>query len=332
MSEVKKILLTGGSGYIGSCFIDLFKNQFSIVNIDTNYYSIPEIVTNSSVENISKDVRDITQKDLVGVDVIIHMAELSNDPLGDYNPNLTKSINIDATKKIIKLAKDSKIKKFIYMSSCSVYGLADDVILTENSTTNPLTEYAKAKVANEKILLENDYDFEIKILRNATAFGFSPNTRLDLVVNDLSYSALKSSKIKIHSDGTPKRPLVHVEDICRVIYELILNENTRVLLLNVGSNDMNYSVKEIATVISKITKVNDLSFGKKDKDQRSYMVDFSKLERIFPNFVFKHSLESGTYELIKNMKHIDNEINSRRIKKIKDLIEKKHLDSDLYWK
>tara|TARA_B100001057_G_scaffold501275_1_gene623002 strand:+ start:6422 stop:7420 length:999 start_codon:yes stop_codon:yes gene_type:complete len=332
MSELKKILLTGGSGYIGSRFIDLYENQFSIVNIDTNYYSIPEIVTNSSVENISKDVRDITEKDLVGIDYIVHMAELSNDPLGDYNPDLTKSINIDATKKIIKLAKSSKIKKFIYMSSCSVYGLSDDVILTENSAINPLTEYAKAKVANEKILLENDYDFEIKILRNATAFGFSPNTRLDLVVNDLSYSALKSSKIKIHSDGTPKRPLVHVEDICRVIYELILNENTDVLLINVGSNDMNYSVKEIATEISKITKVNDLSFGKKDNDQRSYMVDFSKLKKILPNFVFKHNLESGTFELIKNMKHIDNEINSRRIKKIKDLIEKNHLDSNLYWK
>lgn len=332
MSETKKILLTGGSGYIGSNFVKLFSDEFSIINIDTNYYLTPEIVANSSVTNLNKDIRDISEKDLEDVDYIVHMAELSNDPLGEYNPSLTKNINIDATQDIINLAKNSNIKKFIYMSSCSVYGFTDDLILNEDSDTNPLTEYAKAKVVNEKYLLENEYDFEIKILRNATAFGFSPNTRLDLVVNDLSYSALKSSKIKVHSDGTPKRPLVHVEDICRVIYELIVNDESPVLLVNVGSDHMNYSVKEIALKISEITNVKNLSFGEKDNDQRSYIVDFSKLKKVLPSFEFKYDLESGIIDLIENMQQIKSEVNARRIKKIKKLIEEDKLDPNLYWK
>jgi len=332
MSETKKILLTGGSGYIGSSFINLFSDEFSILSIDTNYYSTPEIVVNSSVINVNKDIRDISEKDLEGIDYIVHMAELSNDPLGEYNPNLTKSINIDATKDIINLAKNSNIKKFIYMSSCSVYGFTDDLILNEDSDTNPLTEYAKAKVANERYLLENDYDFEIKILRNATAFGFSPNTRLDLVVNDLSFSAINTSKIEVHSDGTPKRPLVHVEDICRVIYELIVSDESHVLLVNVGSDHMNYSVKEIAQKISEITDVKNLSFGEKDNDQRSYMVDFSKLKKVLPSFEFKHDLESGAIDLIENIQQIKSEINARRIRKIKNLIEEDKLDLNLYWK
>jgi nucleoside-diphosphate-sugar epimerase len=332
MSETKKILLTGGSGYIGSSFINLFSDEFSILSIDTNYYSTPEIVVNSSVINVNKDIRDISEKDLEGIDYIVHMAELSNDPLGEYNPNLTKSINIDATKDIINLAKNSNIKKFIYMSSCSVYGFTDDLILNEDSDTNPLTEYAKAKVTNERYLLENDYDFEIKILRNATAFGFSPNTRLDLVVNDLSFSAINTSKIEVHSDGTPKRPLVHVEDICRVIYELIVSDESHVLLVNVGSDHMNYSVKEIAQKISEITGVKNLSFGEKDNDQRSYMVDFSKLKEVLPSFEFKHDLESGAIDLIENIQQIKSEINARRIRKIKNLIEEDKLDTHLYWK
>ena len=211
---MQKILVTGGLGYIGSHFIDSYKDKFQIHVIDTNYFQN----NINDLDNITyKDVRQIEKKDLKDMEVIIHMGELSNDPLGDLNKNITKKINNDGTINLLKLADKSDVKKFIYMSSASVYGFSDE-IMNETSEVNPLTEYSRAKVANETYIINNEFSFETIILRNSTAFGFSSNLRLDLVVNDLTYNGYFNQSINLLSDGTPKRPIVHIHDICKIIY------------------------------------------------------------------------------------------------------------------
>lgn len=322
------ILLTGSSGYIGSKFIELYSDDYLIRGLDTNYFDNGNLENN--INKLNKDIRDIDEKDLVGIDSIVHMAELSNDPLGQFNSSWTKSINIDATKKLVETAKSSNIKKFIYMSSCSVYGKNPDVV-SETFPTEPLTNYAKAKVKNENLLLSEDLPFEVKILRNATAFGYSPNHRLDLVINDLTYSALCNSRIALLSDGTPERPVVHIADICNIIRLLLERNSDKKLLVNVGSSKLNYSIKEIAFKISEMTGINNLSFGSEDKDQRSYNVSFDKFTELFPEYKFIHDLETGIEDLIENYKHYKKTDSSIRVKKLSNLLEEKKLDNNLRW-
>ena len=278
---MQKILVTGGLGYIGSYFIDNYKNKFQIHVIDTNYFQN----NINGLDNITyKDVRQIEKKDLKDIEVIIHMGELSNDPLGDLNKNITKKINNDGTINLLKLADQSDVKKFIYMSSASVYGFSDK-IMNETSEVNPLTEYSRAKVANETYIINNEFSFETIILRNSTAFGFSSNLRLDLVVNDLTYNGYFNQSINLLSDGTPKRPIVHIHDICKIIYECILDSrNLDKQIFNVGSEDMNFSIKEIALTVGKVLNIYDINFGQKDADQRSYQLNFEKLNDYFPQF------------------------------------------------
>ena len=202
-------------------------------------------------------------------------------PLGDLNKDLTKSINHLGTKKLLDLANNSGVKKFIYMSSASVYGFSEK-IMKETSKVSPLTEYSKAKVENEKYILDNNFSFETVILRNSTAFGFSSNLRLDLVVNDLTYGAFKNKKINLLSDGTPKRPIVHIADICRVIEMVLVDtRNLNKEIFNVGDDKMNFSIKEIAEKVGECLNLDDISFGKHDADQRSYVLNFEKLKSYF---------------------------------------------------
>ncbi|MDC3009330.1 SDR family oxidoreductase, partial [bacterium] len=277
----KNILITGAFGYIGSTFINEYFEKYNIFTLDTNYFGISDNLKSKTIKNLIKDIRDVSEADLKEVDIVVHMSELSNDPMGELQPNITKEINVYGTNQLISAANNSNISKFIYMSSCSVYGF-NESFANENTGVNPLTEYAKSKVENEENLLNNHGKFEVKILRNATAFGFSPNHRLDLVVNDLVYSALKNSKIEVLSDGSPIRPIVHIKDICKIISHLIEEEEKGDVLFNVGGNNLNYSIKEIALAVSRITKINNVSFGQPSNDKRSYKVDFTLFENLFP--------------------------------------------------
>lgn len=329
----KNLLLTGGAGYIGSWFLAKYSDDYNIKVIDTFFFNGEDNLIKYKVPFLKKDIREININDLEGIDYVVHMAELSNDPLGEINSQLTKSINIDGTKKLLELSKKTSIEKFIYMSSCSVYGDSGDSLVSENSATNPLTEYAKAKIVNEKFLLENQYDFEIKILRNATAFGYSENTRTDLVINDLSLSALKNDVISVLSDGSPRRPFVHIGDISRFINHLIKYDNTSKLLINVGSQELNFTVKEIANLVGNITGVKNISFGESDNDARSYFVNFEKINNEFSNFKFKFKIEDGIKEFIENYEYIvQNKLNAKRLNKIKTLLTKNNLDSNLFWR
>ena len=328
----KNILITGGCGFIGSWFISNFSNKYNIKVLDTMFFN-DKSKLHSQADYIQKDIRNIESKDLDGVEIVVHMAELSNDPLGEINSDLTKEINVMGTQKLLKVCEKSNVKKFVYMSSCSVYGDSGDLYASEESPVNPLTNYAKAKIKNEKLLLENEYNFQIKILRNATAFGYSKNTRSDLVINDLTLNAVGLNKINVLSDGTPRRPFVHIGDISRFIDYLITYDSSQKLLINVGSKNFNYTVKNIAEIISDITKVQAVSFGVSDGDSRSYFVDFSKLEKLFPNFEFIYDIKIGVKELMNNYEDIiKNNENNKRIKKINQLIQNGDVDDKLFWR
>ena len=239
---MKKILLTGGLGFIGSYFYEKYCSNYNFRIIDTNYFK--GFDENQNI--VYKDIRNINQNDLIDIDFVVHMAELSNDPLGDLDKNLTNKINHLATLDLLEIANRANIKKFIYMSSASVYGFSEK-ILKEKDKVSPLTEYSKAKVRNENYILNNKFNFETIILRNSTAFGFSKNLRLDLVVNDLTYSAFNENKIVLLSDGSPKRPIIHIHDICKFI-DVLINEkrNLDKEIFNVGDESLNYSIREIA--------------------------------------------------------------------------------------
>tara|TARA_S200000501_G_scaffold343591_1_gene354669 strand:+ start:298 stop:1278 length:981 start_codon:yes stop_codon:yes gene_type:complete len=325
---MRSILITGGMGYIGNKFIELFSEKYDISVFDTSFFGQNK---SDRVKIISGDIRKIELDVLSNIEVIVHMSELSNDPLGAFNPQLTKEINHSGTKDILELANRVDVKKFIYMSSASVYGFNQNQ-LDEKSEVNPLTEYAKAKINNENYILENNFEFETIIFRNSTVFGFSKNLRLDLVVNDLTFNALKNNKIEVISDGSPKRPFIHVQDLCRLIDTVISdNRNIDKEIINVGDNSLNYSIKEISQIISDLTNVEDITFGDKDDDQRSYYLSFDKLNKIYPDFEIEFDMRSGIQDLINNLKHYKLSGNEIRLKKLDSLTKEKKVDSNLFW-
>ena len=327
----KKILITGGLGYIGSKFLSIYKNQYKLKILDTNYFANNEPI-NSTHEVLIKDIRDLTLSDVKNVDYVLHLSELSNDPLGNINSNLTNEINVLGTKKLIDLCNESNVQNFIYMSSCSVYGKTKDKYVDEDSTTNPLTAYSSSKILNENYILENNHNFPITIFRNATVFGYSPNLRLDLVINDLTYSAYKYRKITLNSDGTPKRPFVHIQDLVALInYFFEKNLYFDNQIINIGNEILNFSIKEVAEVISAITGVKDITFGKSDRDQRSYLVKFDKFKNLIPEFNFEFDLKLGVKDLMENFKYYEEKISSRRINQIQNLLKQKKIDSNLRW-
>ena len=325
-----KILLTGSNGFIGSQFITLFSNKYEITGLDNNYFCDDENYENISF--IKKDIRNINSSDLENIDVVVHMAELCNDPLSDLNPKLTVDINVNATQKLIKLCDEAGVKKMIYMSSCSVYGKSKDEVVNEKSEVDGLTEYAKAKISNENFINDNDFqNLEIIMLRNATVYGYSNNIRLDLVVNNLTYFGLKNNFIELYSDGSPLRPLVHVSDLCNVIdYFIKSNKNWHKETFNVGSNNQNYSIRDIAISVSKNLNIDDLKFNYENKDQRSYKVNFDKLKTA-TNFEPNYDLDRGIKELVNKIDLDKPYKNALRLKKINQLIVEGKIDLNLNW-
>jgi len=324
---MKNILLTGGFGYIGSRFLEEYRDTYSFRVIDNQFFDNKNELSN--INNTIKDIRDIEISDLHDVDYVIHLSELSNDPLGEVNENLTYSINHEGTKNLLNLCNLANIEKFIYMSSCAVYGKNKNLV-TESSKVNPLTTYSKSKILNEEYIINNDFNFETIILRNATVFGYSKNLRIDLVINELVYEALYNSSIILNSDGTPLRPFVHVGDLVRII-NLLVNSNNLLdkQIINIGSKNLNYSIKEIALNIADKLDIKDIKYGEKDPDQRSYKVNFSKFENLFPEFNFNFDLDKGIDELIKNYKEHNFDLNVYRLKKIKYLLDENIIDEKL---
>ena len=300
-----KVLVTGDRGYIGSVLVPiLLSKQYSVVGYDIGFFAENTLeIPNSNYLQITKDIRDVTEKDLQGIESIIHLASMSNDPLGELNPEVTKSINFLATIKLAKLAKKVGVKRFVFASSQSIYGVsnADNELDEDTSIKNPITAYANAKWESEKALNEICSDeFIVSSFRPSTVFGPSPRLRCDIVFNNFLASAFTSGKIEIMSDGKPWRPIVHIEDVCSALISGL--EAPANLLsgkaFNVGIKNGNYTVFELAKAAQEIVKESQLVFTADHKDSRTYKVSFNKIYKDLGDYYKpKWSLENGGIQL-----------------------------------
>lgn len=342
---MQKIIVTGHSGFIGSLMVPLLLEKgYEVVGIDTNYFGkdCEFYPPKTGFTEIIKDTRKINEKDLEGAYAICHLAALSNDPLGDLDEQLTYDINHLASVEIAKLAKKVGVEKFIYSSSCSLYGIADgDIALDETAEFNPVTAYAKSKVYSERdiVPMATD-DFSVTFMRNATAYGISPKLRIDLVVNNLVGWAVTTGQIKIMSDGTPWRPLVHAEDIARAFIAVIEAPKNVVnrQSYNVGQSQENFQIKDIARMVGEVvTGCSVVITGEHGSDSRSYRVNFDKIAQDLPNFKPQWTLKKGieeVYEAYKKYGMDNDKFTGRyfiRLKQLQYHIANKHLDNKLFW-
>lgn len=342
-----KVLVTGTEGYIGAILAPrLLKAGHEVVGVDTGFYRDGWLYSRQSDTPIqplmlNKDLRNLSEDDLKGIDAVIHLAELSNDPLGQNNPEVTYKINHQGSVNLAKLCKKVGIDRFVYTSSCSVYGAGSGDFLDETSPVNPQTAYAECKVKVEKDVGElADDTFSPVFLRNATAYGASPRMRFDIVLNNLSGIAWTEKKIAMISDGTPWRPLVHVQDICTAIIcaleapkEAIHNQ-----IFNVGHSDNNYRVKEIAEIVGEEFPGCEVTFGDSGGDNRSYRVNFDKIATQLPGFKCEWNAEKGAkqlremYEQIAMSKEVFEAKPFTRLKQLLYLIETNQIDQDFFWR
>lgn len=337
-----KILVTGTDGYIGSLLGSvLMDRDHEVVGIDTGFYRDGWLynAVKQSPRWIRKDIRDITEKDLEGFDAVAHLAELSNDPLGKLNNDITYEINHIGSVELAKKCKKVGVSRFVYTSSCSVYGIGGDDFKTEESATDPQTAYAKCKVKVERDVSQLATDhFSPTFLRNATAYGPSPRMRFDIVLNNLSGLAWTTKEIKMTSDGQPWRPLVHVLDICDAIACVLdaPREKVHNQIFNVGATSDNYRVKEIAEIVAETFTGCALSFGTHDADNRSYRVSFDKISTQL-GFKCKRNAKIGAEQLHEVFKRIDMPpeiFNFRaftRLKQIEYLIRTQQIDDKFFW-
>jgi nucleoside-diphosphate-sugar epimerase len=339
-----KVLVTGTEGYLGCLLAPiLMKKGYDVVGVDTGFYKSGWLYngTDLTAKTLNKDIRHIEAADLEGVDAVVHMAELSNDPLGKLAPNITYDINHKGSIRLAELAKAAGVRRFVYMSSCSVYGVTSEDIVTEESTVNPQTAYAKCKTLVEQDLRPMaDDGFSPSFMRNSTAYGASPRMRFDIVLNNLSGLAWTTKEIRMTSDGTPWRPLVHALDICKAIAcvleaprDIIHNQ-----VFNVGDTNHNYQVRQIAEVVANTFPGCQLSFGQPDKDNRSYRVSFEKISTTLPGFKCDWDIERGAKQLLSIFQQIDmtdemfNQRGFTRLKQLEYLIRTQQIDQDFFWK
>jgi nucleoside-diphosphate-sugar epimerase len=300
----KHILITGNMGYVGSVLVPFLRHHYTNIHItgyDIGYFgsnlSSDDILPESRIDNqIFGDIREVSNDVLHGVDSIIHLAAISNDPIGSRFEAVTEDVNEHATLRLARAAAKQGVQSFVFASSCSVYGLASMHARTEQDSVNPLTAYARSKVAAEHGLTSHDHgDMLITSLRFATACGASPRLRLDLVLNDFVMNAVFHKRIVIHSNGTPWRPLIDVEDMARALAFGAFrpfNSALRNLILNAGTNDANYQVIDLAHAVARRVGNVEISVNTAAPDDvRSYRVDFSKFRSIAPEFTPVLSLE-----------------------------------------
>jgi nucleoside-diphosphate-sugar epimerase len=299
-----RILVTGSHGYIGSVLAPTLSGAgHDVVGLDTCYYRGCDFGDEfGTTATTQRDVRDVTAEDFEGFDAVVHLAALSNDPIGDLNEQWTYDINLDATLRVARAAKAAGVGRFVFASSCSMYGASGtDDLLDEAAPLQPVTAYAESKVRAEKGLAElGDDGFVIVSMRNATVYGVSPRLRLDIVLNNLAGWAHTTGSVRLLSDGRSWRPLVHVHDLSRIALEMLEAPDTIVAgeAFNVGSADQNYLVRDLAEMLAEVTGC-DVGFARDaSPDPRSYRVDFSKLARTFPSFEFEWDARRGAEELV----------------------------------
>lgn len=340
-----KVLVTGSEGYIGSVLVPvLLERGHQVAGLDIGYYGSERLYgvpTGSLIPTLVKDVRKIAASDLDGYEAVVHLAELSNDPMGELNPAATMMINYEGSINLAQQCKEAGIKRFIYASSCSVYGLGTGEEKSEESATNPQTTYALCKTMVERdVSLMADDQFSPVFLRNATAYGLSPSMRFDLVVNNLSGLAWTTGKVAMTSDGTPWRPLVHVKDISLAVAMALETDVTSIhkQIINVGDSQENYLIREIAQIVAQVFKDSRLSFGPPNGDNRSYRVNFDKISSLFPSFQCQTTVRQGVEELCGRFNSLP--LTSQqflcprftRLKQLIYLLETDQVDENLFWR
>lgn len=336
-----RVLVTGHQGYIGAVMVPmLLREGFEVVGLDSDLYRRCTFGgALAEVPSILKDIRDIEASDLHGIDAIIHLAGLSNDPLSNLNPSLTYEINHLASVRLAQLAKQAGIQRFLFSSSCSTYGSAGDLVLNEEAQFNPVTPYGHSKVLVEQDVTKMaDDNFSPTFLRNATAYGVSPRLRFDLVIPNLVAWAFATKRIFIKSDGTPWRPLVHIEDISRAFIEVLKAplELVHNQAFNVGRNDENYQIRDLAEIVRQIIPGCEVEYAAGGgPDKRCYRVDFTRIAQVLPGFKPTWNARLGAEHLYKVYQGVGLQLEDfegpkfNRIDHLQSLLKSGELDATL---
>jgi nucleoside-diphosphate-sugar epimerase len=303
MAPRQRVMITGHNGYIGSVMAPLLAEAgYDVVGLDTGYFRECTLVPDpAEIPAVRRDIRDLTPADLEDVDAVVHLAALSNDPLGDLNAGWTEEINLDASVRLAQLAKAAGVRRFLFSSSCIMYGMSEAEVVTEESPLNPRTEYARTKAEAERgIAALAGGGFSPVFLRNGTVYGVSPRMRFDTVLNNLVGSAVSSGRVVVHSDGRPWRPVVHVQDVARM-FQAVLEAPQRDVhnqVFNAGANHLNHQVIDLARIVARTVPGAELQvLAQSGADQRTYRADFGKFEAAFPGFRFLWNPDEGAREV-----------------------------------
>jgi len=340
-----RVLVTGNLGYVGTVMTPMLSERdFEVWGLDNGYYRdciLGPIERTGVTRQIQKDLRDITVQDLEGADAIVHLGALSNDPTGELNPKLTEDINLKSTIRLAQLAKEAGIHRFVFASSCSIYGSSTGAALDENSNMNPLTAYARSKVEAERALAGlADDSFSPTFLRNGTAYGYSPRLRVDLVVNNLVAWAVTTGKVTLMSDGRAWRPLVHIQDMSGAVMAALSVARERVHgeAFNIGREQDNWQVRDIAESVARVVPGSTVTFADGvSADARNYNVSFAKVRERLPEFEPQWSVDKGIVELYEAFKRFELDYarfdgrEFTRLKQLLHLIQERRVDDELIW-
>ncbi len=339
-----RVFVTGTDGYLGSVVAPLLMSRgHEVTGLDTGFYRQGWLYPGAAQapKTIIKDLRHIEAKDLEGFDAVVHMAELSNDPLGQMVPDITYQINHLGSTRLAKIAKDGGIGRFVYMSSCSVYGIGLADVVDEGSPVNPQTAYGVCKVkVEEDVSKMASSGFSPTFLRNATAFGASPRMRFDIVLNNLAGLAWTTKEIRMTSDGTPWRPLVHALDIAQAIALTLESPSAAIhnVIMNVGDSGQNYRVREIAEIVGRVFPECRTTFGTAGGDNRSYRVNFDRIHKVLPQFHCEWDAERGARQLLQVFEAIGMTAEVfqappfTRLKQLESLLRTNQIDRQFFWK